>query len=159
MVVNGKSAAAFGIAPGLVCVLLVASQAGCAGASSSVHEAPATAGSQGVSSSKLQAVLEAGIVLGSNDGPAGASLRGLRFSVSVRAKTFDGAIVHVWGSATHAAVLDTWLNGHGVVDAGLVVRQPEGFVARRLVASSFRSYGVLVDPNQEDYRARAPYVL
>src|SRR5438067_13335760 len=56
MVVNGKSAAAFGIAPGLVCVLLVASQAGCAGASSSVREAPATAGSQGVSSSKLQAV-------------------------------------------------------------------------------------------------------
>jgi len=227
MVVNGKSAAAFGIVPGLVCVLLVASQAGCAGASSSVREAPATAGPQGVSSSKLQAVtvkrpvapsayrlprralrvsssrqllaaladrrretivlapgrydssrpffdrdgdrlyaaapgkavLEAGIVLGSNEGPAGASLRGLRFSVSVRAKTFDGAIVHVWGSATHAAVLDTWLNGHGVVDAGLVVRQPEGFVARRLVASSFRSYGVLVDPNQEDYRARAPYVL
>src|SRR5438093_1237886 len=70
-----------------------------------------------------------------------------------------GAIVHVWGSARHAAVLDTRLNGNGIVDAGLVVRQPEGFVARRVIARSFRSYGVLVDPNRDDYRARAPYVL
>ncbi len=105
------------------------------------------------------AVLRAGIVLGANAGPPGAVIRGVRFDVRDSTKTFDGAIVHIWGSATHAAVLDTWLDGNGVVDAGLVVRQPIGFVAQRVVATSFRSYGVLVDPNQDRYRARAPYVL
>jgi hypothetical protein len=226
MVVNGKTAAALGIASGLVLVLLVVSEAGCAGSSSSVRREPATA-AQHISSAKLpavavnrplapapyrlprgalrvsssrqllaaladrrrqaivlapgtynnsapffdrdgdriyasapgKAVLRAGIVLGANEGPAGAAIRGLRFSVATRSKTFDGAIVHVWGSARHAAVLDTWLDGHANVDAGLVVRQPEGFVARRVVATSFRSYGVLVDPNREGYRARVPYVL
>jgi hypothetical protein len=105
------------------------------------------------------AVFRAGIVLGANEGPPGASIRGLRFKVSDPRKTLHGAIVHVWGSAAHASVLDTSLEGSGTVDAGLVVRQPEGFVARRVVARSFRSYGILVDPNQEHYRARAPYVL
>ena len=227
MVVNGKSAAAFGIVSGLVGVVLAAGQTGSAGAASSARDAPAGPERQRVSSSKLEpvrvrtpvapsrysvprrglrvsssrqlaaaltdgraetivlapgrydnsrpffdrdgdriyasalgkAVLRAGIVLGANEGPPGAAIRGVRFSVADTAKTFQGAIVHVWGSAKHAAVLDTWLEGNGIVDAGLVVRQPEGFVARRVVASSFRSYGVLVDPNRDDYRARAPYVL
>jgi hypothetical protein len=104
-------------------------------------------------------VLRAGIVLGANEGQDGPVLRGLRFDVVQRAKTLHGAIVHVWGSARNARVLDTWLNGNGVVDSGLTVRQPEGFVARRIVASGFRSYGVLVDPNESDYRARSPYSL
>ena len=227
MVVNGKSAAAFGIVSGLVGALLAAGQTGCAGAASSARDAPAGPGPQRISSSKLEpvrvktpvapsqyslprrglrvsssrqlitalgdgraetivlapgrydnrgpffdrdgdriyasalgkAVFRAGIVLGANEGRPGAAIRGVRFSVADPAKTFQGAIVHVWGSASHAAVLDTWLDGNGAVDAGLVVRQPEGFVARRIVASSFRSYGVLVDPNRDDYRARAPYVL
>jgi hypothetical protein len=106
-----------------------------------------------------RAVLRAGIVLGANDGPGGPVLRGLRFDVAQPAKTLHGAIVHVWGSARNARVLDTWLDGNGVVDSGLTVRQPEGFVARRIVARSFRSYGVLVDPNESDYRARSPYSL
>jgi hypothetical protein len=226
MVVNGKSAAAFGIVSGLVGALLAAGQTGCTGAASSARDA-AGPGAQRVTSSKLEpvrvkrplapsqyspprrglrvsssrqliaalsdgraetivlapgsydnggpffdrdgdriyasalgkAVFRAGIVLGANEGPPGAAIRGVRFSVADRAKTFQGAIVHVWGSARHAAVLDTRLDGNGIVDAGLVVRQPEGFVARRIVARSFRSYGVLVDPNRDDYRARAPYVL
>ena len=106
-----------------------------------------------------RAVLQAGVVLGANAGPSGAALRGIRFDVDDPAKTFQGSIVHVWGSATHAAVRDTWLDGNGVVDAGLIVRQPEGFVAQRVVARAFRGYGVLVDPNQDRYRAHAPYVL
>lgn len=105
------------------------------------------------------AVLRAGFVLGANDGPAGALIRGLRFDVASRAKTLDGDIVHVWGSATHAAVLDTWLDGHGVVDSGLAVRQPRAFVARRIVATSFRSYGVVVDPSDMGYRTRSPFSL
>jgi hypothetical protein len=105
------------------------------------------------------AVLRAGIVLGAHDGPQAPLLRGLRFDVADRAKTLHGAIVHVWGSAKNARVLDTWLDGNGRVDSGLTVRQPEGFVARRIVATGFRSYGVLVDPHESDYRARSPYAL
>jgi hypothetical protein len=104
-------------------------------------------------------VLKAGIVLGANEGPGGALVRGIRFDVARSAKTLHGAIIHVWGSARNAHVLDTWLDGNGIVAAGVVVKQPEGFVARRLAARAFRSYGVLVDPNDYDYRARLPYVL
>src|SRR6266567_1475098 len=106
-----------------------------------------------------KAVLKAGIVLGANEGPPGAVVRGIRFDVADRAKTLYGAIIHVWGSARNAQVLDTSLDGNGVVDAGVIVTQPEGFVARRLVATGFRSYGVLVDPSDDHYRARLPYVL
>ena len=65
----------------------------------------------------------------------------------------------VWGSATGASVLDTRLDGHGVVGAGLVVLQPNGFVARRIVARRFLSYGVEVDPNDYSFTARSPYSL
>jgi hypothetical protein len=105
-----------------------------------------------------RAVLRAGVVLGANAGPSGAALRGIRFDVDDPAKTFQGSIVHVWGSASHASVRDTWLDGNGVVD-GLIVRQPEGFVAQRVVARALPGYGVLVDPNEDHYRARIPYVL
>ena len=106
-----------------------------------------------------RAVFKAGVVLGANAGPPGASLRGLTFDVRQRAKTLEGAIVHVWGSALHASVLDTRLYGGNRVDTGLLVRQPGGFVARRLVASGFRSYGIAVDPNDVGYRTRSPYAL
>jgi hypothetical protein len=106
-----------------------------------------------------RAVLKAGVVLGANAGPPGASIRGLTFNVRDRAKTLHGAIVHVWGSASHASVLDTRFYGHGRVETALLVRQPLGFVARRIVAEGFRSYGVLVDPNNLHYRTRAPFAL
>jgi hypothetical protein len=106
-----------------------------------------------------RAVLRAGIVLGANGGPSGALIRGLTISVRDPRKTLQGAEVLVWGSATGASVLDTRLEGHGVVDAGLVVRQPQRFVARRLVARRFLSYGVVVDPNQFAFRTRSPYSL
>jgi hypothetical protein len=106
-----------------------------------------------------RAVLRAGIVLGSNNGAPGALIRGLTFSVADPAKTLDGAIVHVWGSAAHSAVLDTRIDGHRAVDAGVVVRQPDGFVGRRIVATRFRGYGVVVDPNDTGYRAATPFSL
>jgi hypothetical protein len=106
-----------------------------------------------------KAVLRAGIVLGAHRGRGFPVLRGLRFDVRSLAKTLYGGIVHVWGSASKAHVLDTRLSGHGIVDAGLVVRQPEGFVARRVVASGFKSYGVMVDPGDPAYRARRPFLL
>lgn len=106
-----------------------------------------------------RAVFRAGVVLGANAGPPGAAIRGLTFDVRERAKTLEGAIVHVWGSALRASVLDTRLYGRNRVETGLLVRQPNGFVARRIVASGFRSYGVVVDPNDVRYRTRSPYAL
>ena len=106
-----------------------------------------------------RAVLRAGIVLGGNNGPPGALIRGLNFSVSDPRKTLHGDVVHVWGSASGARVLDTRIDGHGVIDAGLVVHQPAGFVARRVVARRFLSYGIVVDPNDVDYRTTSPYSL
>jgi hypothetical protein len=105
------------------------------------------------------AVFKAGVVLGGNSGPPGASIRGLSFDVSDPAKTLNGAIVHVWGSASHASVRDTRLGGNRRVETGLLVRQPQGFDARRIVASGFRSYGVVVDPNDVGYRTRSPFAL
>jgi hypothetical protein len=105
------------------------------------------------------AVLKAGIALGGNNGPPGALIRGLDFSVSNPRKTLHGDVIHVWGSASGARVLDTRIDGHGVVDAGLVVHQPAGFVARRVVARRFLSYGVVVDPNNFNYTSTSPYSL
>ncbi len=106
-----------------------------------------------------RAVLRAGIVLGGNNGPPGALIRGLNFSVRDPRKTLHGDVVHIWGSASGARVLDTWIDGHGVIDAGLVVHQPAGFVARRVVARRFLSYGIVVDPNDFNYTTKLPYSL
>jgi hypothetical protein len=106
-----------------------------------------------------QAVLRAGIVLGANHGRDFPLLRGLRFDVRDPGRTLNGDVVHVWGSASRAHVLDTTIAGHGRIDSGLAVRQPEGFVARRVVVRGFRSYGVMVDPNKPAYVARRPYLL
>ena len=105
------------------------------------------------------AVFKAGVVLGANGGAPGASIRGLRFDVSDPAKTLDGAIVHVWGSASHASVRDTRLDGNGRVGTGLLVRQAQGFVGRRIVAIGFRNDGVVVDPNDMSYRTHSPFAL
>jgi hypothetical protein len=56
-------------------------------------------------------------------------------------------------------VLDTRIDGHNAVDAGLVVHQPAGFVARRVVARRFLSYGIVVDPNDFNYTTTSPYSL
>jgi hypothetical protein len=92
-------------------------------------------------------VLRAGLSLGANAGPPGASVQGLVFDVRAAEKTVDGAEILVWGTAKDAAVLDVSLRGNRVVRAGLVVRQPEGFQGARIVARDFTDYGVLVDAN------------
>jgi hypothetical protein len=106
-----------------------------------------------------RAVLRAGIVLGANSGPAAPLLRGLRFDVRDPRRTLNDNVVHVWGSASRARILDTRVAGHGRIDSGIFVRQPEGFVAKRVVVRGFRSFGVLVDPNASAYRAGRPYLL
>jgi hypothetical protein len=106
-----------------------------------------------------RAVFTAGIVLGSGHGASGALIRGLKFDVTDPSKASQGAEVLVWGSATAASVLDTRFDGNGVIGAGLVVRQPNGFVARRLVARGFQSYGIEVDPNDYGFTTASPYSL
>lgn len=106
-----------------------------------------------------RAVFTAGIVLGSGHGASGALIRGLTFDVTDPSKASQGAEVLIWGSATGASVLDTRFDGNGVVGAGLVVRQPNGFVARRIVARRFLSYGVEVDPNNYGFTTNSPYSL
>jgi hypothetical protein len=106
-----------------------------------------------------RAVFRAGISIGGNNGPPGALIRGLNFSIRDPRKTLHGDAVHVWGTASGTAVLDTWIDGHGVLDAGLVVHQPNGFVARRIVARRFLGYGVVVDPNDFNFKTRYPYSL
>jgi hypothetical protein len=104
-------------------------------------------------------VLRAGISIGGNHTPPGALIRGLKFDISDPRKTLDGDAVHVWGSASDASVLDTSIDGHGVLDAGIVVHQPNRFVARRIVARDFLDYGVVVDPNDQNFRTKQPYSL
>jgi hypothetical protein len=106
-----------------------------------------------------QAVLRAGIALGANSGGSGPLLRGLRFDVRDPRRTLNDNVIHVWGTGSRARILDTTVAGHGRIDAGIFVRQVEGFVAKRVVVRGFRSYGVLVDPNTSGYRARGPYLL
>jgi hypothetical protein len=91
------------------------------------------------------ATLRAGLSLGANGGPGGGSVQGLLFDVRDERKTAQGAEILVWGSARNAAVRDVVLRGNRAVRAGLVVRQPEGFRAERLVALDFTDYGVVVD--------------
>ena len=106
-----------------------------------------------------QAILRAGISIGARSGGSGAQVRGVVFDVRKRAKTLHGAIVEVWGSATDAKVLDTVLRGNRVAAAGIVARQPAGFVAKRIVARDFTDYGVLVDANDPDADSGARFLL
>ena len=94
------------------------------------------------------AVLRVGLSLGGNEGRPGGLVRGLVFDVRDPAKTAEGAEITVWGTAKRARVLDVTLRGNEVVRSGLVVRQPEGFSASRLVVRGFTDYGVLVDANE-----------
>ena len=105
------------------------------------------------------AVLRAGLVLGGNWGPGGGLARGLAFNVVDPAKTLHGAIIHVWGTGRRSQVLDVTLDGSGVVSAGIMVRQPEGFVGRRIVARRFLDWGVIVDANARDLALPAPVLL
>jgi hypothetical protein len=91
-----------------------------------------------------RAVLTAGVNMGSIGGGAGL-LQGVVIDVSDYGKTVDGVAVMVRGNS--GGVFDVVLRGHGTIRSGLIVRQPEGFRAARLVVRDFTDYGVLVDAN------------
>jgi exopolysaccharide biosynthesis polyprenyl glycosylphosphotransferase len=97
-------------------------------------------------------VLKAGLSLGGNEGLGGGLVRGISFDVDNPARTVDGAVIGVWGPGRNWSVLDTTLNGNRLVSAGIVVRQPEGLIVRRVVARDFTNYGVVVDANKPSPR-------
>jgi hypothetical protein len=72
------------------------------------------------------------------------------FSISDLGRTISGAAINIWGTATHAQVLDTVVRGHGVLASGILARQPEGLVVRRVVVSDVTDYGIAIDANERD---------
>jgi hypothetical protein len=105
------------------------------------------------------AIFRAGFVMGGNWGPGHGLLRGLAFDVSNPSKVLAGSIVHVWGTGTGTQVLDTTFEGNRVISSGLMARQVEGLVVRRVVARDFLDWGVIVDPNQSGYTPAAAPLL
>jgi hypothetical protein len=99
-------------------------------------------------------------VLGGNFGPGGALLRGLAFDVSDPAKTFEGGVVQTWGqSGRGARILDTTFDGNNAVQSGILARQVEGLVVRRVVVANFQSYGVFEDQNVQGATIAKPALL
>jgi hypothetical protein len=94
------------------------------------------------------AMLKAGLVLGGNYGPGGGLVQGVAFDVSDPAKIASGGTVSTWGpGAVKAQVLDCTFEGHGVIIAAIVMRQPEGAQVSRVHVRNFTDYGVLLDAN------------
>lgn len=105
------------------------------------------------------AIFKAGFVLGGNWGPGHGLLRGLAFDVSNSSKVLNGSIVHIWGTGSNSQVLDTTFEGNSVISSGILAREVEGVVIRRVVARDFRDWGVIVDPNTPSYTPATPPVL
>jgi hypothetical protein len=107
-----------------------------------------------------KAILRAGVSVGGDEGAAGAIVRGLVVDVRDSSKTHERAAIAVWGSARNTQVLDTRIEGHGALLAGILARQPDGLRARRIVVRDFTSYGVFVDANEPEPPTRlAPFVV
>ena len=105
-----------------------------------------------------KAVLTGGLSVGEEGGAPGGLVRGLVFDLRDPAATVDGIGIAVRNAG--ARLLDVALYGHGVVRSGIVVRQPEGFRAERLVVRDFTDYGVLVDMNDRSRTTLArPFAL
>ena len=91
------------------------------------------------------AVFKAGFVLGGNWGTGHGLIQGLAFDVSDPSKVLQGSIVHVWGTGAGSQILDSTFNGHGVVPSGILARQVDGLVVRRVVART----SATPDPEQQ----------
>jgi hypothetical protein len=72
-------------------------------------------------------------------------VRGLSFSIRDARKTLDGAAIDIWGSGRHSVVEDVAIDGHRRIPYAILVRAPDGFVGRRIVARSLTSDGIVVD--------------
>jgi hypothetical protein len=105
------------------------------------------------------AIFRAGFVLGGNWGPGHGLLQGLAFDVSSMNKVLNGSIVHIWGTGSNSQVLDSTFEGNSVISTGIMAREVEGVVIRRVVARDFRDWGVIVDPSKPSYTPAKPPLL
>jgi hypothetical protein len=106
------------------------------------------------------AVLTAGLSLGGRAGRGGGLVRGLVIDVRDPRQTVEGAGIAVWGVGRGSRILDTTLQGHGQVGAGIAARRPDGLVIERVVVRRFQDFGVLVDANDRDRPAqRDPFQI
>ncbi len=95
------------------------------------------------------AVLASGLEIGANWGNGGAVVRGITFDVATPAKTFHGALVHVWGAGgASTSVTDCVFRGNGQIAFGLLVYSPSGLVAERLTFSRFTDVALRASDNQ-----------
>jgi hypothetical protein len=95
------------------------------------------------------AVLASGLEIGANWGSGGAVVQGITFDVSSLAKTFHGALVHVWGpGGASVRVVDCVFRGNGAIAFGLLVYNPTALVAERLVFSDFTDVALRASDNQ-----------
>ena len=106
-----------------------------------------------------QAVLTAGISMGGNWGPGGGLVQGISFDIADPSKALQGSIIHIWGTGTFTHILDVTLEGHSVVNAGILAREVDGLVVRRVVARHFRNWGVSIDENDPDAQVANPPVI
>jgi hypothetical protein len=94
------------------------------------------------------AVLTAGLVVGGNFGPGGATVQGLAFNVTDPSTTFQDGELNVWGaSGNNTSVLDTTFVGNRSIGVGLLVLNPNGLVAQRLTFSAFTDEGIRASDN------------
>jgi len=105
------------------------------------------------------AVLRAGVSMGGNWGEGHGLLRGISFDVSDPAKTLGNSVVEVWGSGAGTRILDTTINGNGIVGSAVAARQVDGLVLERVRARNVTDYGILVDANAPGLIVAIPPLL
>jgi hypothetical protein len=95
------------------------------------------------------ATLTAGLVVGGNQGPGGATVEGLAFNIASSSATFQGGELNIWGSAgENTRVLDSTFEGNAKVPVGLLAVNPDGLVAQRLTFHAFTDEGIRASNNQ-----------
>lgn len=108
----------------------------------------------------LRASLHAGIVMASNEGNPNALVQGVAFDVADTAKTFQGAILFIWGPRQHGVrILDSIFAGHGVARSAILARQPDGLVVQRVVVRDFTDWGIVADTNLKDTVVNKPLLI
>jgi hypothetical protein len=108
----------------------------------------------------LGATLHAGITMASNAGKPNALVQGIAFDVQDRAKTFQGAILFVWGPQQHGVqISDSTFAGHGVIGSAIFARQPDGLVVQRVIVRDFTDWGVVAATNVRDTVLAKPLLI
>jgi hypothetical protein len=103
------------------------------------------------------ATLTFALVAGGNWGSGGQEIHGLTFDIADTNDTLDGAAISTWGPAgENVKVMDTSLDGHHVLRAGIQAQNTNGFVVHRCVVKNFTDYGVFYMTYYPAYSTDSP---